>query len=295
MSGLRKRRADDMLEMRYVVGVVFGSFLLLPFLAVLYPMFLTDFTDWGALSQFDDAFTGFSGPMYMPLFLVMTAAILYLTGGPLLRGRVREPETPTADDGPARGADDLQRVRLQRRRLRTRAQRPLLRSDDRRRLHRDGRDLLRGDGQTPRDDRLTDLTVSQVDTARLYASDGSTTELPSPTSSPAIGCRPRGERVPVDGTLAEGECAVDEAVVTGESLPVTKREGDDVVGGSVVTTDAAVVDIGERTTSSIDRLTRIVWNVQSADHGVTRRGDELAATVVPIVLRRSRRRRCGSS
>jgi len=93
-----------------------------------------------------------------------------------------------------------------------------------------------------------------------------------------------GERVPVDGTLAEGECAVDEAVVTGESLPVTKREGDDVVGGSVVTTDAAVVDIGERTTSSIDRLTRIVWNVQSADHGVTRRGDELAATVVPIVL-----------
>jgi len=284
MSGLRKRRADDMLEMRYVVGVVFGSFLLLPFLAVLYPMFLTDFTDWGALSQFDDAFTGFSGPMYMPLFLVMTAAILYLTGGPLLRGayvslKLRRPTT-----------DLLAALTICSAYVYSVAVSGLGRND----LYFDltivvasivmGATYYEATVKRRATDRLTDLTVSQVDTARLYASDGSTTELPSPTSSPAIGCSSARGGVPVDGTLAEGECAVDEAVVTGESLPVTKREGDDVVGGSVVTTDAAVVDIGERTTSSIDRLTRIVWNVQSADHGVTRRGDELAATVVPIVL-----------
>jgi len=285
MSGLRKRRADDMLEMRYVVGVVFGSFLLLPFLAVLYPMFLTDFTDWGALSQFDDAFTGFSGPMYMPLFLVMTAAILYLTGGPLFRGayvslKLRRPTT-----------DLLAALTICSAYVYSVAVSGLGRND----LYFDltivvasivmGATYYEATVKRRATDRLTDLTVSQVDTARLYASDGSTTELPVADleSGDRVLVR-EGERVPVDGTLAEGECAVDEAVVTGESLPVTKREGDDVVGGSVVTTDAAVVDIGERTTSSIDRLTRIVWNVQSADHGVTRRGDELAATVVPIVL-----------
>ncbi|WP_226039410.1 heavy metal translocating P-type ATPase [Natrinema sp. DC36] len=285
MSGLRKRRSDDMLEMRYVVGVVFGSFLLLPFLAVLYPMFLTDFTDWSALSQFDDAFTGFSGPMYMPLFLVMTAAILYLTGGPLLRGayvslKLRRPTT-----------DLLAALTICSAYVYSVAVSGLGRND----LYFDltivvasivmGATYYEATVKRRATDRLTDLTVSQVDTARLYASDGSTTELPVADleSGDRVLVR-EGERVPVDGTLAEGECAVDEAVVTGESLPVTKREGDEVVGGSVVTTDAAVVDVGERTTSSIDRLTRVVWNVQSADHGVTRRADELAAPLVPIVL-----------
>ncbi|MGQ3411320.1 heavy metal translocating P-type ATPase [Natrinema sp. LN54] len=285
MSGLRKRRSDDMLEMRYVVGVVFGSFLLLPFVAVLYPMFLTSFTDWGAIEHFEGAFTGFSGPLYLPFFIVMTGAIVYLTGGPVLRGayvslKLRRPTTDLLAVLTILGAYAFS---------------ILVSGLGRNDLYFDltiavaaivmGATYYEATVKRRATDRLTDLTVSQVDTARLYADDGSTTEIPVADleSDDRVLVR-EGERIPVDGRLAEGECAVDEAVVTGESLPVTKRAGDDVVGGSVVTTDAAVVDVGERTTSSIERLTRVVWNVQSADHGVTRRADELAAVLVPVVL-----------
>ncbi|MDF9744716.1 cation-translocating P-type ATPase [Natrinema sp. S1CR25-10] len=285
MTGLRKRRSEDMLEMRYVVGVVFGTFLLLPFVAVLYPMFLTSFTDWGAISHFEGAFTGFSGPLYLPLFLVGTGAILYLTGGPLLRGayvslKLRRPTT-----------DLLAALTI----VSAYAYSVLVSGLGRSDLYFDltilvaslvmGAIYYEATVKRRATDRLTDLTVSQVDTARLYAADGSTTEIPvSDLESDDRLLVREGERIPVDGRLAEGECAVDEAVVTGESLPVTKREGDELVGGSVVTTDAAIVDVGERTTSSIERLTRVVWNVQSADHGVTRRADEFAATLLPVVL-----------
>lgn len=285
MTGLRKRRSEDMLEMRYVVGVVFGSFLLLPFVAVLYPMFLTSFTDWGAIEHFEGAFTGFSGPLYLPLFLFMTGAIVYLTGGPLLRGayvslKLRRPTT-----------DLLAALTV----LSAYVFSVLVSALGRADLYFDltivvasvvmGATYYEATVKRRATDRLTDLTVSQVDTARLYADDGSTTELPVADleSGDRVLVR-EGERIPVDGTLSEGECAVDEAVVTGESLPVSKTAGDDVVGGSVVTTDAAVVDVGERTTSSIERLTRVVWNVQSADHGVTHRADEFAATLVPVVI-----------
>ena len=285
MTGVRKRRSEHMLEIRYVVGIVFGSFLLLPFVAVFYPMYLTEFTDWGAISHFESAFTGFSGPLYLPLFLIMTGAILYLTGGHLLRGayislKLRRPTT-----------DLLAALTIVSAYVFSIVVSGLGRSD----IYFDltivvasivmGATYYEATVKRRATDRLTDLTVSQVDTARYYADDGSTTEIPVADleSGDRVLVR-EGERIPVDGTLAEGECAVDEAVVTGESLPVTKREGDDVVGGSIVTTDAAIVDVGERTTSSIDRLMRVVWNVQSADHGVTRQADDLAARLTPIVL-----------
>ncbi|MGM0387268.1 MAG: heavy metal translocating P-type ATPase [Natrinema limicola] len=285
MTGIRKRRSEDMLEMRYIVGIVFGSFLLLPFVAVFYPMYLTEFTDWGAISHFEGAFTGFTGPLYLPLFLIMTGAILYLTGGPLLRGayvslKLRRPTTDLLASLTIVSAYVFSII---------------VSGLGRSAIYFDltivvasvvmGATYYEATVKRRATDRLTDLTVSQVDTARYYADDGSTTEIPVADleSGDQVLVR-EGERIPVDGRLAEGECAVDEAVVTGESLPVTKREGDAVVGGSIVTTDAAIVDVGERTTSSIDRLMRVVWNVQSADHGVTRRADELAARLAPIVL-----------
>src|SRR6056297_3378131 len=93
-----------------------------------------------------------------------------------------------------------------------------------------------------------------------------------------------GERVPFDGTVAEGTAAVGEALVTGESLPATKREGDAVRGGTVVTDAPLVVVVGEGATSTLDTLVRLLWEIQSSRSGVQRLVDRLATVFVPLVI-----------
>jgi Cu2+-exporting ATPase len=93
-----------------------------------------------------------------------------------------------------------------------------------------------------------------------------------------------GERVPFDGTVVEGTAAVDEALVTGESLPATKREGDAVRGGTVVTDAPVVVAVGEGATSTLDTLVRLLWEIQSSRSGIQRLVDKLATVFVPVVV-----------
>lgn len=93
-----------------------------------------------------------------------------------------------------------------------------------------------------------------------------------------------GERAPVNGTLREGDCIVNEAIITGESLPVRKRVGDELVAGSIVTGNAAIVEVTDGTVTEIDRITNAIWNLKSANHGVRRRADRLAARFLPLVI-----------
>lgn len=93
-----------------------------------------------------------------------------------------------------------------------------------------------------------------------------------------------GERVPVDGSVVEGSASVDESLVTGESVPVRKERGDEVVGGSVVVDDAVVVRVGEDAENTLDRLVDLLWEVQSGRPGVQRVADRLAAVFVPLVV-----------
>ncbi len=285
MRGMRKRRSEDMLEIRYIIGIVFGSFLLVPYMTVFYPVYLSAFTDYWLFGLYGEAFASFDGMLFLPIFFVVTGIVLYLTGMPLLRGAyvslwLRRPSTHLFAALTIVAAFCYGTI-----------------------------SFVVGDPQIYYDltilvaatvmaavfyeetvkrtalNRLTDLTVSQVGTARVLESDGTTRELPVEDVDATDRLLVRaGERIPVDGTLAEGECTVDEAVVTGESLPVSKSVDDEVVGGSVVTGNAAVVAVGTQTTSSIDQLTRTVWNLQSADHGVQRRADALAGMLLPLVV-----------
>ncbi|WP_256297986.1 heavy metal translocating P-type ATPase [Haloarchaeobius salinus] len=127
---------------------------------------------------------------------------------------------------------------------------------------------------------LSDLTAASVEEARLR--DGRTLPVEDVAPGSELLVRP-GERVPLDGTVVEGVAAVDEALVTGESLPVTKREGDAVVGGSVVTDTPLVVAVSEDATSTLDRIVGLLWEVQSARPGVQRLADRLATVFVPTV------------
>ncbi|WP_265111557.1 heavy metal translocating P-type ATPase [Halosolutus halophilus] len=135
-------------------------------------------------------------------------------------------------------------------------------------------------------DLLADVTAAQVREATRRNADGTGTEtVPVDRLAPGdeVLVRP-GERIPVDGTVLDGAAAVDESVLTGESLPVTKRPGDSVVGGSIVTDSALVVAVGEDAESTLDRIATLMWEIQSATPGVQRLADRLATIFVPFVL-----------
>jgi len=113
-------------------------------------------------------------------------------------------------------------------------------------------------------------------------------ELEIPTAEVVKGdlivLRP-GDRVPVDGEITEGETAVDEALVTGESLPVEKKPGDKLIGGSVngagsVTYKATAV--GEEATLS--RIARLVETAQNSKAPGQRIADRAAAYLVVLAV-----------
>ncbi|ELY54031.1 heavy metal translocating P-type ATPase [Natronolimnohabitans innermongolicus] len=284
MRGMRKRRSEDVLEIRYVVGIVFGSFLLVPYLTVFYPVYLADYSSYWLLGLYEETFATFDGYLFLPLFFTLTGVVLYLAGMPLLRGayislKLRRPSTHLLAATTIVAAYAYGTLAFV-------AQRPDIYYDLTILVAATVMAAVFYEETIKRRalNRLTDLTVSQVGTARVLEEDGTTAEKPIEDVSSDDRLLVRaGERIPVDGTLAEGACTVDEAVVTGESLPVSKSAGDAVVGGSIVTGDAAVVDVADRTASSIEDLTRTVWNLQSVDHGVQRRADALAGTFVPLV------------
>lgn len=134
-------------------------------------------------------------------------------------------------------------------------------------------------------DYYSELAESRVTHARRLAEDGTTRQVPLEDCSPGdrVLVRP-GERVPVDGTVLEGTAAVDESVITGESMPVPKSPGTEVIGGSIVTDNALVVEVGEEGTSTLDRLVELLWSVQSADAGVQRLANRFALVFVPVVI-----------
>jgi Cu2+-exporting ATPase len=133
-------------------------------------------------------------------------------------------------------------------------------------------------------DALSALTAARVSEATRLTDDGRET-VPVAELAPGehVVVTP-GERVPVDGTVREGVAAVDESVLTGESLPVTKAPGDRVVGGATVTDDALVVEVGPDAESTVDRIAATLWEIQSSAPAVQRLADALATAFVPVVL-----------
>ena len=287
MGGIRKRRDDQLLGMRYSVGFLFGAFLLVPYVAILYPAQLASIFDWQALAIFEGAFRLDSQGafVFLRLYFVMTGIILVFTGLPVLRGayislKMRRPNTDLLVAITAVSAYLYSTAAV------------ILGQND---IFYDlaivvtaavtAMVFYESSIKQRALDRLTELTISQVEQARTYDSDGTTQDVRvEDLEAGDVVLVRQGERVPVDGELVEDSCTVDEAIVTGESLPVVKRAGDDVIGGSIVTDGAALVRVGPDVTSSIDRITTAVWDLQSATHGVQRHADQLASYAVFLVV-----------
>ncbi|WP_436900736.1 heavy metal translocating P-type ATPase [Halovenus halobia] len=279
------RQLDDMLGYRYAAGILFGITMMLPYIAVVYPVHLMDLLGTGDLAFF----SGGAGPgdalIILPLFVILTSVVLFFTGLPLLRGAyvsivMRQPNLDllaalTITSAYVYGTIAFLSSNLN--------------------IFYDLTILIAGvvvamifyESLTKQRavDLLTELTVSQVTDAHRYGADGTTEEVDVEALEPNDRVLVKeGERVPVDGTLESGSCTVDEAVVTGESLPVRKEQGEKLIGGSIVTDDSATIRVGDPPTSSLDALTTSVWDLQSSTHGIQRWSDRLSERVIPVVL-----------
>ncbi len=94
-----------------------------------------------------------------------------------------------------------------------------------------------------------------------------------------------GERVPVDGTVIEGRTAVDESMITGESLPVEKAPGDEVIGATLNKMGAIRFEatrVGKDT--ALAQIVRLVQEAQGSKAPIQRLADRVSAVFVPAVI-----------
>jgi len=132
---------------------------------------------------------------------------------------------------------------------------------------------------------IRELVGLQTKRARVVR-DGTEVEIPieEVVVGDVLTVRP-GEKVPVDGVIVDGQSALDESMVTGESLPVDKEPGDEVIGATVNTTGAfrfTATKVGADT--ALASIVRMVQDAQATKLPIQRVVDQVAGVFVPAVI-----------
>ena len=143
---------------------------------------------------------------------------------------------------------------------------------------------LRARHQTGRAIRaLLDLAPKS---ARLVSADGTERDVPLETVQAGARLRVRpGEKVPVDGVVLDGSSSLDESMLTGEPLPLEKRSGDEVTGGTLNGSGSFVMEarrVGADTV--LARIVQMVSEAQRSRAPIQRRADRVSSWFVPAVI-----------
>lgn len=134
-------------------------------------------------------------------------------------------------------------------------------------------------------DAIRKLMGLQATTARVIRN-GITQDIPiaDVIQGDQVIIRP-GEKVPVDGKIVSGSSAVDESMITGESLPVEKQVGDTVIGGTINKTgsfECEVTRVGSAT--ALAQIIRLIEEAQGSKAPIQNFADRISARFVPIVI-----------
>jgi len=133
---------------------------------------------------------------------------------------------------------------------------------------------------------ITALLNLAPKTARRLDHDGHETDINAEDVLPGDKLRIRpGESIPVDGIVIEGKTTVDESMVTGESMPVTKTEGDPVIGGTINQTGSLIIraeKVGDET--MLSRIVQMVADAQRSRAPIQRMADSVSGWFVPLVI-----------
>jgi Cu+-exporting ATPase len=133
---------------------------------------------------------------------------------------------------------------------------------------------------------LRKLLEMEAETATVVDENGNEEEIP--LEDVEVGDRMKvrpGEQIPTDGVVVDGQSAVDESMVTGESVPVEKGEGDEVVGSTINENGVLVVEatkVGEDT--ALQQIVQTVKEAQSRQPDIQNLADRISAYFVPAVI-----------
>ncbi|MDS0221166.1 heavy metal translocating P-type ATPase [Haloarcula sp. S1AR25-5A] len=133
---------------------------------------------------------------------------------------------------------------------------------------------------------IQQLLEMEADTATVVRDDGTEEEIP--VDEVEVGDRLKvrpGEQIPTDGVVVGGDSAVDESMVTGESVPVEKGEGDEVIGSTVNQNGVLEIEatkVGSET--AIQQIAERVRQAQSRQPDIQNVADRISAYFVPAVI-----------
>ncbi|MBD3297274.1 MAG: heavy metal translocating P-type ATPase, partial [candidate division Zixibacteria bacterium] len=133
---------------------------------------------------------------------------------------------------------------------------------------------------------LKELLGMAPTTARRIDDDGSEEDVP--LDQVQVGDRLRvrpGEKIPIDGVVLEGQSNVDESMISGEPIPVTKETGDNVIGATVNSNGTLVIRAEKVGTDTLlSRIVNMVAEAQRSRAPIQRLADKVAGIFVPVVI-----------
>ena len=133
---------------------------------------------------------------------------------------------------------------------------------------------------------IKSLLELSADTARRIEEDGEEQDVSLEKIEVGDRLRVRpGEKIPVDGEVLEGESYVDESMITGEPVPVGKKEGDDVIGATVNDKGSLIIEAGKVGSDTVlSRIVTMVAEAQRSRAPIQKLADAVAGWFVPGVI-----------